>query len=119
MSGPAGPHVDAFSPPSGLVGASVSIFGRNFAGTTRVAFNGTTASFVVISPTNLMAVVPAGATTGPISVTTAFGVGTSATSFTVVPGLSVGDVTVTRPVSGTARRGLQRSPSRPHPAPRP
>jgi Calx-beta domain/FG-GAP-like repeat/Galactose oxidase, central domain/Kelch motif len=101
VSGPAGPHVDAFSPPSGLVGASVSIFGRNFAGTTRVAFNGTTASYVEISPTNLMAVVPAGATTGPISVTTAFGVGTSATSFTVVPGLSVGDVTVTRPVSGT------------------
>jgi hypothetical protein len=101
ISGPAGPHVDAFSPPSGLVGASVSIFGRNFSGTTRVAFNGTTASYVLISPTNLMAVVPAGATTGPLSVTTAFGVGTSATSFTVVPGLSVADVTVTRPVSGT------------------
>ncbi len=101
VSGPAGPHVDAFSPPSGLVGASVSIFGRNLGGATRVAFNGTTASHVEISPTNLMATVPAGATTGPLSVTTAYGVGLSAMSFTVVSGLSAGDVTVTRPVSGT------------------
>ncbi len=101
VSGPAGPHVDTFSPPSGLVGASVSIFGRNLAGTTRVAFNGTTASHVEISPTNLMAVVPAGATTGPISVTTGFRQWERArTSFTVVPASASRDVTVTRPVSG-------------------
>jgi hypothetical protein len=34
-------------------------------------------------------------------VTTALGTGSSASSFTVISGLSVGDVTVTRPVSGT------------------
>jgi Calx-beta domain/FG-GAP-like repeat/Galactose oxidase, central domain/IPT/TIG domain/Kelch motif len=101
VSGPAGPHVDAFSPPSGMVGATVSIFGRNLGGATGVAFNGSSATFVSISSTNLMAVVPAGATTGPIAVTTGLGTATSASSFTVVPGLSVGDVTVTRPLSGT------------------
>jgi hypothetical protein len=95
------PHVATFSPPSGLVGASVSVFGDRFTGTSAVAFGGTSATFVLLSDTSLMAVVPAGAVTGPIAVTTPFGTGASAGSFTVVPGLTMGDVTLTRPVTGT------------------
>jgi hypothetical protein len=101
ISGPAGPRVDSFSPVSGLVGASVSIFGRNLGGATAVRFNGTSAQFAELSATNLMAVVPPGATTGPLSVTTALGTGQSASSFSVVSGLAIGDATVTRPAAGT------------------
>jgi hypothetical protein len=42
-------------------------------------------SFQVISDTQLDALVPTGAVTGPIAVTTAGGTGTSATNFTVTP----------------------------------
>jgi hypothetical protein len=51
-----------------------------------VTFKGVAAtSFQVISDTQLGALVPAGAATGPIAVTTAGGTGTSATNFTVTP----------------------------------
>jgi hypothetical protein len=49
---------------SGKVGKTVQILGQGFTGTTRVSFNGTTASFSVVSNTYLLAAVSAGAT-GP------------------------------------------------------
>lgn len=55
---------------SGLVGANVVILGNNLTGTTSVAFNGTAAAFTVISATEITATVPAGATTGTVSVKT-------------------------------------------------
>jgi hypothetical protein len=48
-----------------------------------VAFNGTSATFVVTSATAIQAAVPAGATTGPLSVTTPGGTATSAANFVV------------------------------------
>jgi uncharacterized protein (TIGR03437 family) len=53
------------------VGATIVILGNNLKGTTRVTFNGTPATFTVVSPTEIKAVVPAGATSGTITVTTA------------------------------------------------
>ncbi len=80
------PSVASFSPPSGPVGTSVSISGNSFTGATKVTFKGVAAtSFQVISDTQLGALVPAGAATGPIAVTTAGGTATSATNFTVTP----------------------------------
>ncbi len=79
------PVITKFSPTSGLVGKKVTITGRAFVGTTRVAFNGTTATFTVRSGTSLIATVPAGATTGPITLTNAGGTATSAGTFTVLP----------------------------------
>jgi len=57
-------------PISGRVGKTVEILGQRFRGTTGVSFNGTAATFKVVSSTYLIAVVPKGATTGPVTVTT-------------------------------------------------
>jgi bacillopeptidase F len=78
------PTITGFAPTSGPVGTGVTISGTNFTGATAVAFNGTSASFTVTSATSIGATVPAGATTGPIRVTTPGGTATSASSFTVV-----------------------------------
>jgi uncharacterized repeat protein (TIGR03803 family) len=57
-------------PFAGRVGKGVEFLGQGFTGTTGVAFNGVPASFVVRSDTFLTATVPAGATTGYVTVTT-------------------------------------------------
>jgi subtilisin family serine protease len=80
-----GPSITSFSPAAGAPGVSVVIQGTNFTGATAVKLNGTSATFTVNTSTQIMATVPANTTTGPISVTTAAGTATSATSFTVAP----------------------------------
>jgi uncharacterized repeat protein (TIGR03803 family) len=57
-------------PDSGKVGKTIEFLGQGFKGTKSVSFNGTAASFKVISNTYLTAVVPKGATTGFVTVTT-------------------------------------------------
>lgn len=64
-------------PEANRVGQTVGIFGQGFTGTTAVNFNGTPASFTVVSDTYLVAPVPSGATTGPVTVTTPTGTFTS------------------------------------------
>ena len=76
------PTITSFTPNRGLAGTSVVITGTNFSGATSVKFNGTTATFVVNSSTQITATVPTGATTGPVTVTNAVGTATGAT-FTV------------------------------------
>jgi hypothetical protein len=65
------------------VASLVTINGTNFNGVTSVRFNATPAWWRRVSSKKIAARVPAGATTGPISVTNGSGTGTSATSFTV------------------------------------
>lgn len=79
------PHISSFTPASGTIGTTVTITGTGFTGATRVAFNRVAASFSVDSDTQITATVPAGATTGTISVTTPSGTGWSfsGTPFTV------------------------------------
>jgi len=76
-----------FSPSSACIGsnASVVITGNYIASTSAVSFNGTTASFVQNSNTQVTATLPAGATSGAISLTTPQGTATSVASFTVNP----------------------------------
>ena len=78
------PEVTSFTPTSGPTGTSVTISGNSFTGTTKVTFGGVAAtSYKAKSDTTVDALVPAGAVTGPIAVTTAGGTGTSTTKFTV------------------------------------
>ncbi|MDB5236488.1 MAG: hypothetical protein JWR44_3481 [Hymenobacter sp.] len=80
------PVITSFTPTTGAVGTSVVITGTNLSNVTQVAFNGTTATaFSVTSATQITVTVPAGATTGPISVSAPTGTGVSATNFTVIP----------------------------------
>jgi hypothetical protein len=77
------PTITGFAPASGAVGTSVSIAGTGFLTTAAVLFNGLAASFVINGSGSLTATVPAGASSGPITVSTLGGTATSATSFTV------------------------------------
>jgi uncharacterized repeat protein (TIGR03803 family) len=81
-----GPFV-AFVRDSGKVGGTGGILGQGFTGTTSVSLNGTPANFTVISDTFLKATVPAGATTGFVTVTTPSGTLTSNKPFRVTPQL--------------------------------
>ncbi|MCX2740613.1 IPT/TIG domain-containing protein [Pontibacter anaerobius] len=78
------PIITSFSPTSGPEGTSVTISGQLFTGATSVSFNGTSASFTVVSDTEITAIVPDGARSGLISITTPGGTGVSAEQFTVI-----------------------------------
>jgi len=82
------PAISGMSPPLGSVGTSVTVTGSGFAKATAVRFNGTSATFTVNSDTQLTAVVPQGATTGPVTVTAPSGTGTSPTNFIVTATLT-------------------------------
>jgi YD repeat-containing protein len=87
-----------FSPKSGPVGTTVTIQGTGFSATASentVAFNGASATITSATTTQLVASVPAGATTGPIGVTTLTGSSTSSTNFLVTSGGSQGAPTIT------------------------
>ena len=71
----------------GAFGKNVEILGQGFTGTSKVSFNGTTASFTVVSDTYLTATVPAAATTGSITVTTPTGTLTSNRKFLIIPSI--------------------------------
>jgi uncharacterized repeat protein (TIGR03803 family) len=75
----------AFVRNSGKVGWTAEILGQGFTGTTGVSFNGTAAAFTIKNDTYLEATVPAGATTGPVTVATPGGTLTSNTRFRVTP----------------------------------
>jgi formylglycine-generating enzyme required for sulfatase activity len=80
---PNAPTLTDFTPMSAPVGTLVTLTGTHFTGTTAVTFNDTAALFTVVNDTTITTTVPAGATTGKISVTTPGGTATSITAFTV------------------------------------
>jgi len=77
------PTINSFGPSSGDVGSSVTINGTNFINPSAVLFNGVSASFTVNSTTEILATVPSGSTSGPITVTTPSGTVVSAGNFIV------------------------------------
>ncbi|HRH66274.1 MAG TPA: hypothetical protein PLU53_08255, partial [Bacteroidia bacterium] len=78
------PAILSFSPSPICTGATVTITGTSFTGTTAVSINGTAASsFTVVNSTTITAVVAAATTSGVISVTSPNGTSTSASSLTV------------------------------------
>ena len=94
-----------FTPDQGAVGTAVTIFGTGFslvAAENTVQFNGVAATVTSASHTRLIAVVPAGATTGPITVTTPSGSAASTTNFQVLQDLAITGFSPTIGAPGTA-----------------
>lgn len=71
------------APTSGAVGTTVIILGNNLTGSSSVSFNGTAAQFTVVSQTEITTTVPAGATTGKVTVNTPGGALVSNVNFIV------------------------------------
>jgi len=99
-----GPYIINFSPAFGSVNDSVVITGVHLTNATgmtpAVLFNGTNASEALpnAAGTQITTRVPAGATSGPLTVSTIYGTSNSPTSFTVVgPGPFITDFS---PISG-------------------
>jgi YD repeat-containing protein len=92
-----------FNPKSGPVGTTVTIYGTGFSATASqntVGFNGTAATVTSATATQIVASVPAGATTGPITVTAPGGSATSSSPFIVgTPGAPT--ITSFAPTIGT------------------
>ncbi len=100
----AGPVIiNAFTPASGPAGTTVTITGAEFTPTTTVKFNGVAVTVLTRTvPSRLVAVVPATATSGKITVTNTtapVGTATSASSYTVTPH-SAPTITSFTPASG-------------------
>jgi hypothetical protein len=97
------PTISSFTPTSGVTGTSVTISGTGFTATSTVAFNNANAASITVdSDTQITASAPTGVTTGPISVTTVAGTGTSSTNFTVVPPPVISSFSPTSGGAGTS-----------------
>jgi hypothetical protein len=103
---PPAPTNIAFTPGSGTPGTTVTITGQYFTGATSVKFNGASASFTVDNDGQITATVPSNAASGPITVTTASGTGSSSPSAFQVTTPPAPDFTVNvSPTSLTINRG--------------
>ena len=95
------PSISSFTPTSGPVGTQVTISGSNLLDATSVAFNGTPATEILSNTaTEIIARVPAGATTGSISVSTLGGTVKSKQRFTVTAGTAIARVNAQQELSG-------------------
>ena len=94
------PSIITFSPANGPAGTLVTVTGINLRTTVAVAFNGTPATFAVVSGSAVTMNVPAGATTGPITLTTAGGTAISASNFTLTTSVSTPVISSASTASG-------------------
>jgi len=104
------PVVTSFDPVSGVAGTSVTIGGSNFTGATNVAFSGVAATFSNLTDTSIRASVPVGALTGPISVSTPNGVGSSTNNFFVPTVAVVLPASINEGTNATGRVTLNVTP---------
>ncbi len=77
------PKIISASAESGAVETTVTITGRDLSGASEVAFHGTPATIVSNTATKIVVTMPAGATTGHVSVTMLAGTATSHGKFSV------------------------------------
>jgi YD repeat-containing protein len=98
-----------FTPSSGPIGTTVTIYGTGFSSTISsdaVSFNGTSATITSASVNQIVTTVPTGTTTGTLSITTPAGSFTTATQFTVTASTGTPTITSFSPSSGTAGTSL-------------
>lgn len=93
------PVITSFTPTNSLPGSTTTLAGTNFTGATAVLFNGTPAVFSSVTGNSLVATVPAGFTTGPLTIITPGGSNTSSGRFYAVPVL--GSFSPTHGLPGT------------------
>ena len=86
--------ISLFVPSAGKVGTSVQVFGKGLAPNSMLSFAGRPATITDAAANRVMTTVPPGATTGPLSVTSAVGSATSAATFRVLGVLAVTPATV-------------------------
>ena len=99
----AAPTITSFSPTSGAVGTTVTITGTDFTGATALTLNGVAITgFTVVNATTITFVVPAGATSGTLAVTTPGGTATSTGTFTVIVPNPVPTITSLTPSTAVA-----------------
>ena len=95
------PVISSVSPPAGQVGATVTIsgtgFGNGYAATSKVTFNGVSASILNWVDQSIQVYVPSGATSGPLIVTEV-GINSNSIQF-AVENLSITGIS---PISGPA-----------------
>ncbi len=96
-------NIASFTPQTGFPGTPVLVRGDGFLPGSVILFNGTAATPTAFSPTSITVAVPAGATTGAISLRTADG--------RIIP--AVGTFTVTAPPSGVGVTGIEPVCTRP------
>jgi len=77
------PSLILFSPGSGVPGTTVNLYGSNFSAVSSVLFNGTPATIVNATATQITVTVPVGASSGLITINLACGPLVSSSSFTV------------------------------------
>ena len=99
------PAIESLVPDQGTVGTPVTVNGSNF-GTAQgtVTFNGALAAITSWSATQIQTVVPAGAATGPVVVTTSGGQGSNGVNFTVL-GAGAPEIDVKQGTSSIASGG--------------
>ncbi len=101
------PQILTFSPTAGAVGTTVLIQGISFGDTpaeNTVRFNGVVAVVQSATATEIVVLVPPGATTGPITVTTAAGTGRTSRSFIVLADATTPGVAWTTRLQGPRGR---------------
>jgi hypothetical protein len=79
------PTLAGFTPGAAPVGNPVTVVGTNLLSAQAVSFAGTSATFQVVSDTEITAVLPDGAVTGPVTVVTGGGSATTPNAFSVMP----------------------------------
>lgn len=95
------PAIASLAPASGPVGTTVTVTGTNLTGASAVTLNGVAVTgFTVVNATTLTFVVPTGATSGAVAVTTQGGTATSAGAFTVTVPVAVPTIASFTPASG-------------------
>lgn len=82
------PSIITFSPANGPAGTIVTVTGINLGTAVSAAVNGVTAPLAVVNSNALTVTIPAGATTGRITVLTAGGAAGSASNFTLTASVS-------------------------------
>ncbi|MFC2101224.1 beta strand repeat-containing protein, partial [Bacteroidota bacterium] len=82
------PAISSFTPTSGGAGDMIDIIGTNFTGADSVKLNGIHVNYTVVSNTLITFDIPAGITTGKISVYTQCGSDITTTDFTIINGVT-------------------------------